>query len=177
WPYCERRCTYCNFNKYVSQNVDHTSMTECLIRELTTIVGLAGISQVTSVFFGGGTPSLMRPADIGRLLEVVSSLSPDPGLEVTLECNPTPAARQTLRDFKRAGVSRVSIGIQCLEDEELSRLGRTHTSEDALRCVEEAERLFRASVSVDVLYGRPGQDLQQWLRELELVRVLNAPYL
>ncbi|XP_029828577.2 radical S-adenosyl methionine domain-containing protein 1, mitochondrial [Ixodes scapularis] len=176
WPYCEKRCTYCNFNKYVSQNVDHTGMMECLIREFTTIVELAGISQVTSVFFGGGTPSLMRPADIERLLGVVSSLSPDPGLEVTLECNPTPAARQTLRDFKRAGVSRVSVGIQCLQDEELSRLGRTHTSEDALRCVEEAECLFPGRVSVDVLYGRPGQDLQQWLRELELVLTLDTAH-
>ncbi|CAN7938976.1 unnamed protein product [Ixodes hexagonus] len=172
WPYCEKRCTYCNFNKYVSHNVNHDEMTECLIKEFTTIVRLTGISRVTSVFFGGGTPSLMRPVDIDKLLATVSTLASMPELEVTLECNPTPAARQTLRDFKQAGVTRVSVGVQCLQDEELSRLGRTHTAKDALECVEEAERLFPGGVSLDVLYGRPGQRLEQWLCELESVRVL-----
>lgn len=177
WPYCEKRCTYCNFNKYISRDVDYDAMTNCLVRELTSVVRSSCISEITTVFFGGGTPSLMRPRDVERVLEAVAALTKTPVLEVTLECNPTPAAKEQLNDFKKAGVSRVSIGIQSLSsDAELSCLGRTHSVEDSLRCLDRAKQLFPGQVSLDVLYGRPGQTLDGWLRELQQVLQLGTSH-
>ncbi|KAL1417674.1 hypothetical protein MTO96_026640 [Rhipicephalus appendiculatus] len=148
WPYCEKRCTYCNFNKYISRNVDHDLMSECLVRELTTVFRSSNISTITTVFFGGGTPSLMRPGDVERFLQAVSRLTAAPIQEVTLECNPSPSARDSLRDFKEAGVTRLSIGVQSLgSNAELSSLGRTHTVEDSMECLDRAMHLFPGQVS------------------------------
>ncbi|XP_075722907.1 radical S-adenosyl methionine domain-containing protein 1, mitochondrial-like isoform X2 [Rhipicephalus microplus] len=168
WPYCEKRCTYCNFNKYVSRNVDHDLMIECLVRELTTALRGSKVSTITTVFFGGGTPTLMRPGDVERVLRAVSRLTVTPIEEVTMECNPSPSARDSLRDFKEAGVTRLSIGMQSLcSDVELASLGRTHTVEESMECLDRAVHLFPGQVSVDVLYGRPGQTLDSWLQEVQ----------
>lgn len=177
WPYCEKRCTYCNFNKYVSRNVDHDLMTECLIRELTTALRGSNVSTITTVFFGGGTPSLMRPGDVERVLRAVSRLTVAPIEEVTMECNPSPSARDSLRDFKEAGVTRLSIGMQSLcSDVELASLGRTHTVEESMECLDRAMHLFPGQVSVDVLYGRPGQTLDSWLQEVQQVVQLGTAH-
>ncbi|XP_050037858.1 radical S-adenosyl methionine domain-containing protein 1, mitochondrial-like [Dermacentor andersoni] len=177
WPYCEKRCTYCNFNKYISRNVDHDVMTECLVRELTTVIRSSSISTITTVFFGGGTPSLMRPRDVERVLQAVSRLTAAPVAEVTLECNPSPAAKDSLSDFKVAGVTRLSIGMQSLcNDAELSFLGRTHTVEESLHCLDRAMHLFPGQVSVDILYGRPGQTLDGWLQEVQQVVQLGTAH-
>lgn len=152
-------------------------MTDCLVRELTTVVRSSGISTITTVFFGGGTPSLMRPRDVERLLETVSRLTAAPVSEVTLECNPSPTAKENLRDFKEAGVTRLSIGMQSLcSDAELSSLGRTHTVQDSLQCLDRAMHLFPGRVSVDVLYGRPRQTLDGWLREVQQVLELGTSH-
>lgn len=177
WPYCEKRCTYCNFNKYVSRNVDHDLMTECLVRELTTALRGSNVSTITTVFFGGGTPSLMRPGDVERVLRAVSRLTVAPIEEVTMECNPSPSARDSLRDFKEAGVTRLSIGMQSLcSDVELASLGRTHTVEESMECLDRAVHLFPGQVSVDVLYGRPGQTLDSWLQEVQQVVQLGTAH-
>ncbi|XP_065285083.1 radical S-adenosyl methionine domain-containing protein 1, mitochondrial-like isoform X2 [Dermacentor albipictus] len=177
WPYCEKRCTYCNFNKYISRNVDHDVMTECLVRELTTVIRSSSISTITTVFFGGGTPSLMRPRDVERVLQAVSRLTAAPVAEVTLECNPSPAAKDSLSDFKEAGVTRLSIGMQSLcNDAELSSLGRTHSVEESLHCLDRAMHLFPGQVSVDILYGRPRQTLDGWLQEVQQVVQLGTAH-
>lgn len=152
-------------------------MTDCLIKEFKTIAGLTGITSITTVFFGGGTPSLMRPVDVERLLLAVSSLAPSPTMEVTLECNPVPAAMKNLMDFRSAGVTRVSVGVQSLCEEELALLGRTHTVPEALHFVDEAGRLFPGNTSVDLLYGRPRQQPQQWLSELNKVLQMDTAHI
>lgn len=152
-------------------------MTECLVRELTTVVRSSSISTITTVFFGGGTPSLMRPRDVERVLQAVTRLTAAPVAEVTLECNPSPAAKDNLSDLKDAGVTRLSIGMQSLcNDAELSSLGRTHSVEDSLQCLDRAMHLFPGQVSVDVLYGRPGQTLDGWMQEVQQVVQLGTAH-
>ncbi|KAM4531884.1 radical S-adenosyl methionine domain-containing protein 1, mitochondrial [Odontesthes bonariensis] len=175
WPYCLRRCSYCNFNKYIpKENNDHI-MTECLQRETETMLQLSQVSRVSSVFFGGGTPSLAHPSTIAAVLETVSKLaSLSDEAEVTLEVNPTPMGMSRLEDYLSAGVNRFSIGVQSLQDEDLKSLGRDHSSREALQTIEEARRLCPGRVSVDVMFGRPKQTAESWVHELsELLRVCD----
>ncbi|XP_042361698.1 radical S-adenosyl methionine domain-containing protein 1, mitochondrial [Plectropomus leopardus] len=173
WPYCLRRCSYCNFNKYIpKENNDHM-MTECLQRETETLLQLSQVSCITSVFFGGGTPSLAPPSTIAAVLETVSRQAylPDKA-EVTLEVNPTPVGKSRLEDYCCAGVNRFSIGVQSLQDEDLKILGRDHSPHQTLQTIEEARRLCPGRVSVDVMFGRPKQSVESWENELsELLRV------
>uniref|UniRef100_A0AAV2KI17 Radical S-adenosyl methionine domain-containing protein n=1 Tax=Knipowitschia caucasica TaxID=637954 RepID=A0AAV2KI17_KNICA len=171
WPYCLRRCSYCNFNKYISRSSNNNdSITECLQKETQTLIRLSQVSCITSVFFGGGTPSLAHPSTIAAVLESISQQAHIPhNVEVTLEVNPTPLGRSKLEDFYHAGVNRFSIGIQTLNDEDLCVLARDHSSHDALRTVEEASRLCPGRVSVDLMFGRPLQTAHSWDRELKEV--------
>ncbi|XP_063077013.1 radical S-adenosyl methionine domain-containing protein 1, mitochondrial [Engraulis encrasicolus] len=175
WPYCLRRCSYCNFNKYIPRADNHAAMTECLQKETATLLHLSQVSRVTSVFFGGGTPSLAQPATIAAVLETVSQHAHlSEGAEVTLEVNPTPTGMSKLKDFVHAGVNRMSIGVQSLKEEDLKVLGRDHSPQHALRTISEARRLCPGRVSVDVMFGRPGQSVASWERELqELLRVCD----
>uniref|UniRef100_A0A8C8DKL1 Radical S-adenosyl methionine domain-containing protein n=1 Tax=Oryzias sinensis TaxID=183150 RepID=A0A8C8DKL1_9TELE len=167
WPYCLRRCSYCNFNKYIPRENKDSIMTECLQRETETLLQLSQVSCITSVFFGGGSPSLADPSTIAAVLETVSkqtSLSDQ--AEVTLEVNPTPAGRMKLEGFHLAGVNRFSIGVQSLQDEDLRNLGRDHNSQEALQTIEEARRLCPGRVSVDVMFGLPKQTAESWENQL-----------
>ncbi|XP_037544348.1 radical S-adenosyl methionine domain-containing protein 1, mitochondrial [Nematolebias whitei] len=175
WPYCLKRCTYCNFNKYIpKENNDHI-MTKCLQKETETLLQLSQVSCITSVFFGGGTPSLAQPSTISAVLEAVSKqVRLTGGAEVTLEVNPTPEGMRKLEDFHHAGVNRFSIGVQSLQDEDLKSLGRDHSSQEALQTIEEARRLCPGRVSVDVMFGRPQQTAESWEDELsELLKVCD----
>ncbi|XP_053347809.1 radical S-adenosyl methionine domain-containing protein 1, mitochondrial [Clarias gariepinus] len=170
WPYCLKRCSYCNFNKYIPRSVDNQVMTECLQQEIRTLLQLSQVSQISSVFFGGGTPSLAPASTVAAVLETVSAharLCDD--AEVTLEVNPAPARRTALRDFVSAGVNRLSLGVQSLSEARLRVLGRDHDPQQALQTLEEARTLCPGRVSVDVMFGIPGQSLASWESELEEV--------
>ncbi|KAM7371741.1 hypothetical protein PAMP_008951 [Pampus punctatissimus] len=175
WPYCLRRCSYCNFNKYIPRDNNNQVMTECLQRETETLLLLSQVSCITSVFFGGGTPSLAHPSTISAILETVSKRAKlSDKAEVTLEVNPTPVGMSKLEDYWHAGVNRFSIGVQSLQDEDLKILGRDHSSHQALQTIKEARRLCPGSVSVDVMFGRPKQSLESWEKELsELLKVCD----
>lgn len=175
WPYCLRRCSYCNFNKYISRGNNDHIMTACLQRETETLLQLSHVSCVTSVFFGGGTPSLAHPSTIAAVLETVSrQASVSDQAEVTLEVNPTPIGMSKLEDYCSAGVNRFSIGVQSLRSEDLKVLGRDHSPYQALQTVDEARRLCPGRVSVDVMFGRPEQSVDSWEKELsELLRVCD----
>uniref|UniRef100_A0A480HS45 Radical S-adenosyl methionine domain-containing protein n=2 Tax=Sus scrofa TaxID=9823 RepID=A0A480HS45_PIG len=172
WPYCEKRCSYCNFNKYIPRGVDEAAMRRCLVTEAQTLLRLSGVQRVESVFFGGGTPSLASPRTVAAVLEAVAQATHLPvDSEVTLEANPTSAPGSRLAAFRAAGVNRLSIGLQSLDDAELQLLGRTHSASDALRTLAEARHLFPGRVSVDLLLGLPAQQVGPWLRQLqELLR-------
>ncbi|XP_016343722.1 radical S-adenosyl methionine domain-containing protein 1, mitochondrial isoform X1 [Sinocyclocheilus anshuiensis] len=168
WPYCLKRCSYCNFNKYIHRSQNHAVMTACLQKETQTLLQLSQVSRISSVFFGGGTPSLAQPSTIAAVLETVSKhahLSDE--AEVTLEVNPTPAGKASLKDFTLAGVNRFSVGIQSLNDDHLRTLGRDHDSQHALWTVSEARTLCPGCVSVDVMFALPGQSVKSWESELE----------
>ncbi|NXU50330.1 RSAD1 protein, partial [Turnix velox] len=194
WPYCRKHCSYCNFNKYVVAAVDEEAMATCLVREAQTLLSLSGVQSVTSVFFGGGTPSLASPRTVCAVLEAVSGAAHLPSTaEVTLEANPSSATPQRLTAFRAAGVNRISIGVQVravgrggfvppchppcpltllppqsLDDKELRLLGREHTAAEARGVVEEARRLFPGRTSIDLIFGLPGQSLGGWERGLEV---------
>ncbi|NXD76779.1 RSAD1 protein, partial [Halcyon senegalensis] len=169
WPYCRKHCSYCNFNKYVVPAVDEAAMGACLVREARTLLRLSQVQSITSVFFGGGTPSLASPATIAAVLDAVASAAHLPAsAEVTLEANPSSASTSRLAGFRAAGINRLSIGVQSLDDAELQLLGREHTAAEAWGAVEVARGLFPGRTSLDLIFGLPGQSLGTWARGLEV---------
>ncbi|HKG72903.1 MAG TPA: radical SAM family heme chaperone HemW [Aestuariivirgaceae bacterium] len=167
WPFCKAKCPYCDFNSHVRHaGVDALDFTDALICELVSFAGLAAGRNVRSVFFGGGTPSLMPPTAVARVLEALARawhLSTD--AEITLEANPTSAEAANFQGYRAAGVNRLSVGVQALDDGDLARLGRQHNVAEALAAFRLAARIF-PRVSFDLIYARPGQTGADWRREL-----------
>lgn len=168
WPFCLAKCPYCDFNSHVRHHgVDHEGFTKALIRELTTMSDLLDEQCVTSIFFGGGTPSLMLPSSVSAILETVAKLwQVDTNVEVTLEANPTSVESKRLHGYHAAGVNRISLGIQALNDRDLAALGRTHSAGEALAAIANAQSVFD-NVSFDLIYARPGQLIDSWKQELQ----------
>jgi oxygen-independent coproporphyrinogen-3 oxidase len=167
WPFCKAKCPYCDFNSHVRHGgVDATSFATAIARELHHMRALSGPREVTSVFFGGGTPSLMPPAAVGQVLDTVAALwAVAPDAEVTLEANPTSVEAANFRGYRAAGVNRVSVGVQALNDADLAALGRQHTAEEALAAFRLAASVF-ARTSFDLIYARPNQTREGWRAEL-----------
>lgn len=166
WPFCKSKCPYCDFNSHVRDGVDQARWRAALLKELEYMAAKAPNRTVTSIFFGGGTPSLMPPATAAALIEKVHALWPAAGdIEITLEANPTSVEANTFADFKAAGINRVSLGVQSLDDNELKFLGRGHSSAEALKAVELAAKIFDR-YSFDLIYARPGQTPESWEKEL-----------
>lgn len=167
WPYCKQICSFCNFNKYISKNVDHDRMRKCLVTETETLLKLSGVKKISSVYFGGGTPSLAEPSTISSVLEAVSTICYIPSeAEVTLEANPTSAETEKLSHFHAAGINRLSLGIQAFSTRDLLLLGRDNTIRDSLRAIQAARSIFPGRVSIDLMFGRPQQTLEDWYKEL-----------
>ncbi|MBI2879701.1 MAG: radical SAM family heme chaperone HemW [Candidatus Rokubacteria bacterium] len=167
--FCLRRCPYCDFNVALYREDRIAPFLDALHRELALYGREAWASRtaVESLFFGGGTPSLLEPAAIGGLIEAVARTFPvQPGAEITLEANPERLTRERLLGYRAAGVTRLSLGVQALDDRVLARLGRGHTAEEARRAFGAARAAGFAAVSVDLLYACPGQDLAGWGRGL-----------
>src|SRR5271166_4601233 len=167
WPFCLSKCPYCDFNSHVRhQRIDETRFIAAFERELAHRAALTPGRTVSSVFFGGGTPSLMQASSVARILDAVARHWPiAPNAEITLEANPTSVEAERFRGFRAAGVNRVSLGVQALNDADLQALGRTHTSAEALRAVELAGAIFER-YSFDLIYARPRQGVAQWRSEL-----------
>ncbi|KAM9296761.1 radical S-adenosyl methionine domain-containing protein 1, mitochondrial [Gastrophryne carolinensis] len=168
WPYCKKRCTYCNFNKYIGRHDDEPALRASLLRESATLLQLSQVLRVPSVFFGGGTPSLASPSTIGAILEEISKHASLPkDAEITMEVNPTSLRKSKLQAFRDAGVNRLSVGLQSLDDHDLRVLGRTHSASEAQDTLREARLLFPGRTSVDVMFGLPGQSLAAWRSTLQ----------
>ncbi|MEM1360863.1 MAG: radical SAM family heme chaperone HemW [Pseudomonadota bacterium] len=171
WPYCAAKCPYCDFNSHVSSQIDHEEWAEAYERALEYAAHETGNRVVRSVFFGGGTPSLMASATLGRVLDKIAekwSLAND--VEITLEANPSSVEGQKFNAFRLAGVNRVSLGIQALNDPDLKRLGRLHSTAEALTALETARNTFDR-FSFDLIYARQDQSEEAWAEEL--VRALS----
>ncbi|APF38771.1 coproporphyrinogen III oxidase [Chelatococcus daeguensis] len=168
WPFCASKCPYCDFNSHVRHaQVDEPRFIAAFEREIAHNAALTGPREVTSIFFGGGTPSLMRPATVGAILDAVAKhWSVAPGAEISLEANPTSVEAERFRGYRDAGVNRVSLGVQALNDRDLRRLGRMHTAAEALAAVRIAADTFER-YSYDLIYARPHQTPAEWAAELE----------
>jgi len=177
WPFCLARCPYCDFNAHVREVIPQRRFRDALRRELAWEAARLGRRPLRSVFFGGGTPSLMDPETVALLLRDVRDLfAPAPDLEVTLEANPTSIETSRLAALRDAGVNRISIGIQSLEPEPLAMLGRRHSVEQAVEALNIARSLF-PRVSFDLIYARPGQTVAAWRVELRRALELAADHL
>jgi len=166
WPFCLSKCPYCDFNSHVAGAVDQNRWRRALMAELAATAAETGTRHLVSIFFGGGTPSLMDPGTAASVVEMARSLWPPVGdLEVTLEANPTPVEASRFADYAAAGVNRLSLGVQSFDDEALSFLGREHRAAAARRAIETARRAF-PRYSFDLIYARPGQSAKAWRREL-----------
>ncbi len=166
WPFCASKCPYCDFNSHVDSGVDEDAWNRALQAELDHYAALAGPRRLDTVFFGGGTPSLMPPRTVAALLERAArrwTVADD--IEVTLEANPSSAETSKLADFRAAGVNRLSLGVQSLDDSQLAFLGRLHDAREARRAVEAARRLFDR-FSFDLIYALPGQRAGDWRAQL-----------
>ncbi len=177
WPFCLAKCPYCDFNSHVRERIDQTRFAGALRAELAAEAGRLRHRRLTSVFFGGGTPSLMDPATVAALLDdAVRFFTPADDLEITLEANPTSIEAGRLADYRAAGVNRVSVGIQSLDDTALRTLGRQHSAAEAVAALALARRLF-PRVSFDLIYARPGQDAAGWRAELRAALAIAADHL
>jgi len=177
WPFCLSKCPYCDFNSHVRDAVDQDRWRAALVREIAYVAALTGRRTVTSVFFGGGTPSLMPAGTVAAVLGAAAAswcLADD--VEITLEANPTSVEAARFRDFREAGVNRVSVGVQALDDAALRFLGREHDATAALAAIEAARATF-ARFSFDLIYDRPGQTVAGWREELARALALAGDHL
>lgn len=177
WPFCASLCPYCDFNSHVRSTVDHRRWAAALRRELAHFAGQVGRRRLRSIFFGGGTPSLMDPATVAVVIDGARfHFDIDNNIEITLEANPGSVDRARFADFRQAGVDRVSLGVQALDDAALRALGRRHSAAEALAALTVARETF-ARVSFDLIHGRPGQTEAAWATELDQALALEPDHL
>ena len=167
WPFCKKKCPYCDFNSHVRADVDEYAWHESMLAELRWYHEQASAMPISSIFFGGGTPSLMPPSIAGALIAEAGKLFGfTDNIEITLESNPTSTENAKLQDLRSAGVNRLSMGIQSLRPEALQFLGREHNVDEALQALEMARSIF-SRYSFDLIYALPEQKLSDWQHELE----------
>jgi oxygen-independent coproporphyrinogen-3 oxidase len=178
WPFCASKCPYCDFNSHVRHNgVDQTMFVEAYVKEISYMASLAPNREVTSIFFGGGTPSLMEPKTLEVILDTISkNWSVSENCEISMEANPSSVEADRFRAYRSAGVNRVSLGVQSLDDMQLKFLGRLHTAKEAIKAIEVARETF-PRISFDLIYARPEQTAKAWDEELNRALALSADHL
>jgi len=177
WPFCVSKCPYCDFNSHVRESVDQLSWSDALLADLAHEASLLPGRRLGSIFFGGGTPSLMPPATVAALLDAAErAWGFEPGIEITLEANPSSVEAARFTDLAAAGVNRVSLGLQALDDQTLAFLGRAHDVAEGLAALDTAQRVF-GRVSFDLIYARPDQGLADWHAELARALAFGTEHL
>jgi len=177
WPFCLAKCPYCDFNSHVRERIDQRRFAAALRAELAWEAARLGRRPLASIFFGGGTPSLMDPATVAALIADATRLfAPVAELEITLEANPTSVETARLAAFRAAGVNRLSLGVQALDDAALAVLGRKHSAAQAIAALEIARSLF-PRLSFDLITARPGQTVEDWRAEMRQALALAADHL
>ncbi len=178
WPFCAAKCPYCDFNSHVrAGGIDEAAFVTAFTRDLARQAEATGPRTVTSIFFGGGTPSLMSAVAVAAILKAIDDAwGITPAAEITLEANPTSVEAQRFRDYRTAGVNRVSLGVQSLRDEDLAALGRLHSAKEATAAVDTARQTFDR-ISFDLIYARPNQTVDAWRAELAEALALAADHL
>ena len=161
WPYCAKICPYCDFNIYRARGRDVDGLVAAIKTEILKWHSKMPSRKLTSIFFGGGTPSLLLPSKIGEIITLCEKLwGFEDDVEITLETNPDDAAIDKLKWFKKVGINRLSLGVQCFSDNGLKELGRFHSAADSFNATENARKIFD-NVSIDIIYARPNQNLDE----------------
>lgn len=178
WPFCAAKCPYCDFNSHVRESLDEDRWARAFLADLRAQAAMLETRpRLDSLFFGGGTPSLMAPETVGALIDEAARLFPfADDIEITLEANPTSSERAKFEDLRKAGVGRVSLGIQSLHDDALRFLGRRHSAAEALKALDAARAVF-PRFSFDLIYARPGQSAADWEAELRRALALVGDHL
>jgi putative oxygen-independent coproporphyrinogen III oxidase len=177
WPFCVSKCPYCDFNSHVRSNIDQDEWREALLADLAHEARLLPGRTLTSIFFGGGTPSLMEPATVASLIaDARGHWSASDDIEITLEANPNSVEAARFADLAAAGVNRLSLGLQSFEDEALRFLGRAHSSKEGLAALEIAQKQF-PRVSFDLIYALPGDTETGWAATVERALLLGTTHL
>ncbi len=177
WPFCRKKCPYCDFNSHVREAVDQRAWADALIAEFKYFADRIEPQTVTSIFFGGGTPSLMQPDTVHRIIEgVKEQFSVASDMEVSLEANPTSAEAENFKGYADAGVNRLSMGVQSLQGQALQFLGREHSVKEALQTIEMARSIF-PNISFDLIYALPGQSLSDWEKDLKAALSLAGDHI
>lgn len=178
WPFCESKCPYCDFNSHVRHGgVEQSAFVNAYVSEIRETARLTGPRTVSSIFFGGGTPSLMEGRTARAILDAIGqawTIAPD--AEITLEANPSSVEAARFTAYRDAGINRVSLGVQALDDGSLRKLGRLHSEGEALAALDIANRIFER-VSFDLIYARPGQSVADWKAELDRALGLASGHL
>lgn len=177
WPFCRSKCPYCNFFSQVHRDVNQQELIDSYLDDLTYYRSLNDAYQVESVFFGGGTPSLIEPKNIERIIDKITSLWPCcTNLEISLEANPNTDDGHLFADLRQAGINRLSLGVQALSEKDLKFLGRTHSLQQALSSIDSVVHNFD-NHSIDLIYARPNQQAEDWQKELEQACSLGLKHL
>lgn len=177
WPYCRSKCPYCDFYKEIRKDVPQEEIVDGYLEDLEFYRQYTGGRQVSSIFFGGGTPSLMEPRQVGRLIDYINSVwGLTPEAEISLEANPNSHYPQMFADLHRAGINRLSLGVQALNDDDLRFLGRTHNLKQAYAAVDEVLKNFD-NHSIDLIYARPNQSLSSWEKELKQAAAMGLKHI
>lgn len=165
WPFCQSKCPYCDFNSHVSKTIDHEAWKTAYIEEIDKLKDYRTGQKLTSIYFGGGTPSTAQPSTIASIIDRIGQYWNIEDAEITLEANPTSVEADKFQAFAHGGVNRVSMGFQAFNDHDLKRLGRLHTVEESLRALDIANKYFDR-INFDLIYARQDQTLEQWQDEL-----------
>lgn len=177
YPFCKSKCPYCDFNSHVRDQVNYGAFLKAYENEIDFFADKLSNRKVTTIFFGGGTPSLMPTSLVeGILTKISQRFSLDENCEISLEANPTSFEAKKFKDFRSLGINRLSIGIQALNDEDLKFLGRTHSGDEAIATIKEAQNIFE-NFSFDLIYARPKQTLKDWENELKIALDFNTKHL
>ena len=177
WPFCESKCPYCDFNSHVRYKINHKDWLIAYLNNINFWKEKLDHSIIRSIYFGGGTPSLMDPNSLSKILEYIYkkfSLSKD--IEISLEANPSSVEKKKFKDFSLAGINRISIGVQSFNNKDLKYLGRKHSAKDAITAIEIANSEF-FNVNLDLIYGRQFQTLTDWEKELAFALSLGSQHL
>ena len=177
WPFCLKKCPYCDFNSHVRSAIDENAWQQALLAELSFFAEMHPCAKINSVFFGGGTPSLMPPAVVHALLNSIDTQwGLDADTEITLEANPSSVEAERFKAYRKAGVNRLSVGIQSLRDDALKFLGRLHSAREALEALKVARHTFDR-VSFDLIYARPAMTVHTWQQELSQALAFDPDHL
>ncbi len=166
WPFCKSKCPYCDFNSHVSSKIDHNEWLDAYLESLNNNIDLLKSRNIPSIYFGGGTPSLMEPYVVEKILDKIASISGLSNIETTLETNPTSFEYNKFLDFKAAGINRISIGIQSFREKNLKFLGREHSLIEAQETLKQASKIFDR-FSFDLIYALPNQTVADWEKDLK----------